>query len=128
MSIKGFFLITFLQGLLLCLLKVWFFNSFFDREIFFAYAYFFITAFVSLVLIRRLGILNYLEAIFLSGLWFLGDLLGDLLITGRFTAEEIFKAWQLWVGYAVMMFVVFAFHKKRHIQVRKELHAKHTHH
>lgn len=49
----------------------------------------------------------------------------DSVLGGRFSTANLSFQNQTWAGYGVMMLTVILFHKKRHIQIRKELHAKH---
>lgn len=127
MTIKKFFVIFLLQLVLLTVLK-YFLYSFFDYQNFFwGLVYCVATAAIVVLLVRRLGVINFLEAIFVAVFWFLFDLLADALVTWPLTGTAIFFSGALWVGYLVLMLTVFAAHNKRHIQIRNEQAAAHHH-
>ena len=122
---KNFFALFFLQWLILALVKIWFFNHVIfanpgTQEIFF----WIVTALVAIVFTLRLGIINFLEAFFAIFVWVVGGLFLDLIITSKFTGLAIFSKVSYWIGYIVVGVAVLLFHKKRHIAVRHELHAK----
>jgi hypothetical protein len=128
MTITRFLFITLLEWAAMLALKFFYFRDALGSEAVGYYIYFLLAAFVTLVLVRRLGTISYLEAIFICALWLVLFVFLDLLITSAFLGTDIFKEWQLWVGYFAMLFVVFFMHKKRHIQVRKDIHARHHGH
>ncbi len=128
MTIQKLLLFSFLQWLLFTALKVWVFKfGLFASPGMETLAYCLLVAVIAAALVRRMGVINYLEAFFLIGLWVLGDMLGDLLITGMFTGLGIFATGKFWYGQLALALSIFLFHKKRHIHVRKELHAHHHH-
>ena len=128
MTFKKLLLLTLLQWLVFCLLKIWLFNN--DifanpgvQQLFF----WTIIAVVSAAFVRRLGVINLFECVFLQMLWVGLDLLLDLLITSLYTGLRIFSDWVYWAGYGIMVLAVFFAHKKRHVHIRREQ-AKHHHH
>jgi len=128
MTAKKFFLFLILQLLLLLGIKLLFFKAFGITDVFMEYAYWALIAVVVVAMARRLGVMNYLEAIFVAVTWFLANLFFDLIITGALLGYSMFTRWQLWVGYLIMMLSIFVFHKKRHVQIRKEQAAHHHGH
>lgn len=126
MTIKKFFIFLLLQLLLLLAVKLVFFKIFSLSGGFIEYVYWAVLAIVGVALVRRLGVLNYLEAAFVAVVWFLFSLLFDFLVTRRFLGTGMFSLWQLWAGYLILMLAIFSFHKKRHVEIRKEQ-AKHRH-
>ena len=76
---------------------------------------------------RRLGVINYLEAGFVAFTWVVGLFLADALILSPLYGPEVFGHKELWWGYALIALTIFFFHKKRHVQIRKE-HAAHSAH
>jgi hypothetical protein len=126
MTIKSFLFISFLQGVLAVLLKVLFFHWLDLGNLQVQVFIFWIAVIVvSTALVRRLGILNYLEAGFISFCWTFGNILVDFLITKPFVPEKMFSTWQYWIGALLLIMSVFFFHKKRHVELRK---AQHGHH
>lgn len=125
MTFKSFFIAAFVQWLLMAFLKVWFFNHqiFSDpgvQEV----AFWLISAVIYAAIVRRMGIMNFFEAIFIAIAWVLGNLLLDLMLVSAYTGLQIFHSHQYWGGYVVMAAAIMLFHKKRHIQVRHELHER----
>jgi hypothetical protein len=128
MSIKNFFLITFWQWVAFTLLKVVFFKyEILSDPNWQKYLFWVLSAVVAAAMVRRLGVINYLEAFFLVLVWTLGNLFGDLLITAAFVGYGMLAHMEYWGGVIAMALAIVLFHKKRHIHVRHELHAKHHH-
>lgn len=69
--------------------------------------------------VRRMGILNYFESIFLSIFWLVISLLVDLVITTYFTGREVYTNGYFWLSYLIITLAVFIFHKKVHVEARK---------
>ncbi len=130
MSIKQLFFYSFLQWLCMTLLKVWFFNNqVLSNPGLQSLVFWLLSAVLGAAIVRRLGILNYLEVFFIVIVWFLVDLFFDLIITSAYTGYKIFTSSDFWIVYLVLGLSVIFLHKKRHIQVRKEQHAhRHGHH
>lgn len=126
MTIKKFIIFTILQWLLLVVLKVEFFkNQLLANKGLQEIVYWLLTAVVVSALVRRLGILNFLEAFFITFVWSILDLLLDLAITASFTGLDIFRQWQYWVGCGILILSVILFHKKRHVKLRQQMASKH---
>ncbi len=70
----------------------------------------------SIALSRRLGTINYLEAILVIGTWLIISLLFSYILLGTIT----FQHGYVWIGYLVMAVAIFIFHKKRHVEIRKQ--------
>lgn len=127
MTVTKLIFFSFLQWVFYTLLKVWFFRFWSPEYFFHSLLYWLVVAVIAAALVRRIGVINYLESFFLVIVWLLSGLLMDLLVTAIFTGLQMFGRVEYWVGYFVMFVAIVLFHKKRHIQVRKELHAKHHH-
>lgn len=129
MTIRGFFIYGFLQWLLISVLKLIFFKyQVVDNSGLQWIIYWLLTAVVAAAMVRRLGVMNFFEAIFVIGLWVLGDMFSDLVLTSVFTGMDIFQSVNLWVGYGFQALAIFIFHKMRHIEIRKEQRAHHHGH
>jgi hypothetical protein len=132
MNGKNFLFYWFLNLLIFTILKVWFFHY----EIFSNYgiqqaAFWVLSAIIAIALVRRLGIISYLEAMFVMAVWSLSGMLIDLLITSAAAGLGIFYQTAYWFGFVAMDAAIFVFHKKRHLHVRHLLHEKahgHAHH
>lgn len=70
------------------------------------------------IISRRLGVINFLEAIFVSLVWLLIVLILDSFIAKQFLSEEIFQSSNYWWTYLSIFIAVFFLHKKRHIYIR----------
>jgi hypothetical protein len=92
------------------------------------YIFWLVLAVTAVALVRRLGVINYLEAAFVAIMWFLSNLFFDLLITIQILGVGLLSKWQLWIGYIILMLAIFFFHKKRHVEIRKEQAAHHHGH
>jgi hypothetical protein len=125
-TIKKFFLFLFLQLAILLAVKLVLFKVFNSTGGAAEYFYWSVLALVGIAMVRRLGILNYLEAAFVAVVWFVFNVFFDLLIASRFLGLRMFGQWQLWAGYLIFMLSVFLFHRKRHVEIRREQ-AKHHH-
>jgi hypothetical protein len=128
MTIKKIFLFLFLQLIILLAVKLVFFKVFNVTSDGAEYFYWVVLAIVGVALVRRLAVINYLEAAFVALLWFLFNVFFDLIVTARFLGIGMFGKWQLWVGYLVLILSIFFFHRKRHVEIRKEQAAHHHDH
>jgi hypothetical protein len=125
MTVKRFLLFTPLQWVIFVFIKVWVFNNvIFENQGLEQIFFWLLTAAVTAAIVRRLGIMNYLEAIFLIIVWTLSALPVDLVFTASYTGLSIFSDYPYWVGLLFMDLAIFIFHKKRHVQIRRE-HAAH---
>ena len=127
MTIKNLFLYSFLQWVFFSLLKLWFFNyEILSNSGWQNILYWLLAAVIAAAMVRRFGVIYFLEAIFLIIVWTLGDLLLDLMLLSIYTGLGIFSKMEYWVGFFIFALAVLFFHKKRHIHVRKLL--QHSHH
>jgi general stress protein CsbA len=76
-------------------------------------------ALIAIAIVRRMGVLNYLENIFLIVVWLITSLTVDFLITTSFTGREVYGTWYFWLTYLVMILAMFIFHKKSHVELRR---------
>lgn len=106
-------------------LKFIFFTAFNYQDIYWEFLYWAACAVIAAALVRRLGVINFLEAIFAAGFWFVGDLFLDFFIILPLSGLSIFRTPALWGGYLTMVLFVFFMHKKRHVHLRKQLHGHH---
>lgn len=125
MTFGKFFGFAFLLWLFLAAVKVFFVKMLGLDGGFTEYAYWFFIAIFSIALSRRLGHINFLEAMLVAGFWFLISLVLDFLVTSPLAGSLILSRWQVWVGYLVMALSIFFFHKKRHVHVREQQAAHH---
>ncbi len=122
MTPKRFLLLGFALVFALGVIKFLFINILVGDNVAFYYTEWTLIALASIAAARRLGIINYLEAILAAGMWWLFALVFDFLITSALVGFDMFRTRELWIGYLVMVVVIFIFHKKRHVKLRHELH------
>lgn len=83
--------------------------------------YYLILAAIAIAVVRRLGVLNYFEAILLTIIWLVLNILIDLLLTQAIIAGGVFSNLHFWISYLVLPMAMLIFHKKQHVQTRKAL-------
>jgi hypothetical protein len=128
MTIRGFFIFSFIQWLLISVLKVIFFRADLIGNMGLQHIlYWVLVGVITAAMVRRLGIMNFLESVFIIFVWVLGDLFSDLVITSAYTGVGIFTGWTLWTGCIVQVVTIFFFHKKRHIVIRQQQHGHGAH-
>ena len=128
MTFTRFFGFGVLLWVLLLVLKAAFLNLFnldsFALQVLFGFVVFV----VSMACARRLGFINYLEGGLVAVVWTGGVLILDFFVARPILGWVIFSKGILWAGYLLVALSVFLFHKKRHVQIRKELAAHHHGH
>ena len=83
-----------------------------------------ILAIIAIAVVRRMGVLNYLEAFLITIVWLVVSLLTDLVITTTLTGREVYTTWYFWISYLVVILAIIIFHKKSHVEVRKQFQNK----
>jgi hypothetical protein len=105
---------------LITLTKVFFVVALDSSNIYLTYVMWFLVAVWSTAFTRRLGILNYVESIFVAALWTIGSLVLDYLIVVTLVGPDVYRHLLLWISYLIIILVVFLFHKKRHVEIRRQ--------
>lgn len=119
MTIASLLIGTFASQVLFVLIKIFFIGSLdMDNGLIMA-AYYTALVLVTIAVVRRMGILNYVESIFLVGVWFFTILIVDYVITASFIGWDIYKIWTYWLSILVILLSVMIFHKALHVQVRR---------
>lgn len=114
-----------LLAVVMSAVKVFFYQSFnWDDSTVVHYVFWLIAASFSVALIRRLGVITFLEAIVVCSLWIFFQLIVDLAVTASITGYRIFISPAFLIGYLIVIVAMFVFHKKRHVHIRKEMRAK----
>ncbi len=127
MTFGRFFGLGFVLAILLAALKIFYIQIFNADTQAVQYGFWFFTIIITIACVRRMGVINFLESFLLCGFWFIMTIFFDFLITSQIVGFNMFSRLDIWVGYAIMTLSIFLFHKKRHIQIRKE-HAAHGGH
>lgn len=117
-----------LLGVVMVAVKIFFIRSF-DWESTMTHVLFWVIGCLwAIALVRRLGVITFLEAFVVCGVWIFLSVLLDSLITASLVGYGIFLDFHFLLGYFLIIVVMFFFHKKRHVAVRRELAAKGGHH
>lgn len=120
MRIPDFFKLGFLLVLGLGIIKLFFFRLFAMDNQYQIIAFWTVSALFTTGIIRRGGIINYLEAFAVGIVWTIATLLVDYLILATFIfGYGLFTRWYLWIGYFVVLATIFLIHKKRHVHIRR---------
>ncbi len=119
MTIASLLIGTFASQVIFVLLKVFFINSL-DLDNWVVMTAFFIALIITTIaVIRRMGILNYIESIFLVVVWLITTLIVDVAITVQVVGYDIYKTWYYWLTFVAIILAMMIFHKKLHVQVRQ---------
>lgn len=128
MTIKKFFVVTFLQAIAFGILKLFFYNTFDLTNPGWYFLYWGVTAAVAVFLVRAAGFMNYLEALFMATVWLILDFVVDAIVVYPLTGGRIFSSAAFWIGYLFMALFVLGLHKKRHVAIRHgQWHDPHHH-
>lgn len=104
-------------------LKVLFFNNLDVFNPLVITIFFVFISVLTIAYVRRLGAINYAESITVLAVWTILILVGDGLVTGVLIGYARFLEWPFWATYLLIPLVIFIFHKKRHVEIRKKLKA-----
>lgn len=119
MTVASLLLGTIISQILFILTKVFFMGSM-NLESWVVVLIFYIAlALETIAVVRRMGVLNYIESLFLVGVWVITTLIADFLITANWVGRDIYGSWQYWFTHVVIILALLIFHKKLHVEVRK---------
>ncbi len=111
MSPKKFFAYFFLQWGLLTLVKVIHLNGHLLQGQFGFFSYLILTGVVAAAVVRRQGVMNYLEAGMVSVSWLVVDLFLDYILANQFLPSLIFSHIQVWIACGIIVLSIFFFVK-----------------
>lgn len=120
MSITSLVVGTIVSQILFIITKIVFINYLnLDSSIVFWLLFIFLTV-ETIAVVRRMGVLNLFESLFVSVIWLIISLLVDIVITTTFTGRDVYSHLYFWATYLLIILAVMVFHKKVHVQARKE--------
>lgn len=109
-------------GIVLAAAKIFLVQSFeWDTTPIAHYILWAIGSFFSVALVRRLGVITYLESFIVMGFWLIFLLIIDGVLVGYLVGYHMFATIPFWLSYLVVLLSIFLFHKKRHIAKREEM-------
>lgn len=74
---------------------------------------------VATAVIRRMGVINYIECFFTAIVWLFFMLLADLAITATLIGRDMYTHVYFWLSYLVPPLAIIFFHKALHVEVRR---------
>lgn len=102
-------------------LKTWFYGSFTWADSFGLHAVYWAVVVVgATALVRRLGVITVIEAVVVMALWFIFELIGDVAVSGPVSGWGVLIDGNFLFGYFLLFMSVLLFHKKRHVQKRRQ--------
>lgn len=128
MRLPEFFKLGALFVLGLGIIKIFFIEYIGAQSQYSMIAYWGISGVFAVGIIRRGGIINYLEAFAIGIVWTVFCLIFDyIILAGLFFGYTMFLHLYLWIGYFVVFAAIFLLHKKRHVHIRRGGHVE-SHH
>lgn len=121
MTFARFFGLGFVIAILTAFLELVFLNVLNPEALGIKILFWVLLGVVSIALVRRLGVLQYLESFFVILSWLVFSLIVDALFTQQFVAAGFWTNVAVWIGRLVSALAILFFHKKRHVEIRKEL-------
>ncbi len=118
MTPEKFLTFTALAIVLTTAVKLFFIVALNIDNIYIVYVMWLAVALVSIACSRRLGVISYVEAVLVMGVWLALSLVLDVIVIATIATNDIYHHLYLWISYLVMALMVFLFHKKRHVEVR----------
>lgn len=103
---------------LFSLWKVIFFGYFNTENWALLVFFYVIAALVAIAVVRRLGVLNYLENFLVLIVWLVAALIVDWIVVGRILDDQVWSDGHFWISYLVIILAALIFHKKRHVEIR----------
>lgn len=119
MSIGGLILGTIISEILFVATKVLFINYLNMDNLIIKVVYFLVLVIITTAVVRRMGVLNYIECFFLAIVWLVVMILVDMLITSFLIGREMYHHIYFYFSYLVVPLAIILFHKALHVQARK---------
>lgn len=120
MTIASLLLGTIISQVLFVITKVVFLNQLNIDNLGVHIAFQVLLAVITIAVVRRMGTLNYIESFFLTAVWFFTLLIVDFVVTATLIGRDMYTTWPYWISYLVILLSIILFHKKMHVEVRKQ--------
>jgi len=127
MTFAKFFGLGFTLAVLAAAAKILFLNVLNPESGAVLYGFWFFMVLFTVACVRRLGVIQYLEASLVIITWFGIIMVVDLIVVAPVAGIRVFTTLNIWIANLIILASIWLFHKKRHVQIRKE-HAKHSAH
>ena len=85
------------------------------------YLFWGISIIFGIAFIRRMGVITYLEALVVCGVWIFIWLVLDLFTAAGLLGYGIFLDFAFLLNYLFVILAMFMFHNKRHVETRRQL-------
>ncbi len=119
MTIASLLIGTIVSEILFVLTKVVFIHYLNIDNIMVKIAYFLALIIITIAVVRRMGVLNYLESFLIVIVWFVTMVLVDMAITSFLIGRDMYSHLYFYLSYLVVLLSIIFFHKALHVQVRK---------
>ena len=119
MTIAALFLGTIISEILFVATKVLFIGYLNMDNFIIKVVYFVVLTLITIAIVRRMGVIQYLECFFLAIVWLIVMVIVDLLITSSFIGWDMYKHIYFYFSYLVVVLAIIFFHKALHVEVRK---------
>lgn len=119
MTAGKFITFTIVVLFLTTVVKVFFVTVLDINNLFLVYIMWALLALITIACVRRIGVINYVESALIIVFWVFFSMFFDLLIVYSLTGPGIYSRAWLWGSYLAVALMVFLFHKKRHVEIRR---------
>ena len=119
MNIASLVIGTIVSEVLFVLTKVIFINYLDIDNLVVKILFFVVLIMITTAVIRRMGVINYLECFFTAIVWLIIMILVDMAITSALIGREMYHHVYFWLSYLAVVLSVILFHKALHVEVRR---------
>ncbi len=119
MNIASLVIGTIVSEVLFVLTKVIFINYLDIDNLVVKILFFVVLIMITTAVIRRMGVINYLECFFTAIVWLIIMILVDMAVTSVLIGREMYHHVYFWLSYLAVVLSVILFHKALHVEVRR---------
>ncbi len=124
MTILSFIVGTLISEVIFVATKVLFFHYLNPDNFFVRIVFILLLVVETIAIVRRMGIINYMESFFIIILWLITMMIVDIGITSFLIGRSFYGDIYYWIGNLAILLSVLFFHKAVHVEVRKANAAK----
>ncbi|HEX3096018.1 MAG TPA: hypothetical protein VHQ20_02770 [Patescibacteria group bacterium] len=119
MSVKSLVVGVIASQILFIATKVLFIHYLNTDNIFVMVAFFVFLILETIAVVRRLGIINYLESFLLVIVWFFAIMICDISFTSYLIGRDMYAHIYYWLANLAILISIILFHKALHVEVRR---------